>query len=200
MEIDRVPPSPTDLSDVIDSTGWWQIGGVMMGNDMSLKGEAQRVSVQVCAHASPWMQVFALSNAEPIHCASQKGLNTRPHISLHLLSVDIKAGISERLKLPLPTTCFASSFYHTTHEFLSSRHHASACFWNHLQSSFSPMKLLEFVHLISTLTYPTCCAGGYVKLMKYIGSPTRHVRTHRRTRTHTQWHVYLHTLGTPSDS
>lgn len=160
-------------------------------------GEAQCVSVQVCAHASPWMQMFALSNMEPIHCASQKGHNTRPHISLHLLSVDIKARISELLKLPLPNHLFCLLLL-PHHTWISVLPPSCIClFLNHLRSFFSPRKLLEFVHLISTLTYSMCYAGCYVKLMKYIGSPTRHVRTQTHTQAHTvtclsahSWHTF----------
>lgn len=102
----------------------------------------------------------------------------------------------QRLKLPLSNHLFRLLFplRHTCFSFLPPS--CICSFLEHLQSSSSPMKLLACAHLITTLTYPTCCAGCNIQLMKHIRSLTRHVHAH----THTQRHVYLHTLGTPTDS
>lgn len=108
MEIDRLPWRPTDLSDVIDSAGWWQIGGVTMGNDRSLEEEAPRVSMHVCACESPWMHkrlnIQILSQFIALH---RKGLMHAPiSVSIYWACTSKKLRTSQASPLyplvPLP--------------------------------------------------------------------------------------------------
>lgn len=186
MEIDRLPWSPTDLSDVIDSAGWWQIGGVTMGNDLSLEEEAC-MYVHVRLHESGWTFKYWANSLR----FTERAWCTPPYQSP--FTERERQRSSERRKLSLSNHLFRLLFsttpHHTCFSFLPPS--CICSFLEHLQSSFSPMKLLVFVHLITTLTYPTCCVGYNIRLMKHIRSPTRHAHAHTATclSAHS-WHTY----------
>ena len=203
IEIDRPARSETELSAMIDLAGWCQMGGVMMGNDMSLERE-HSVCVCVCVHpGSMTTQWFTLSLIEPIHRTSQRGFNTRPHNDLYIQHIHITT-ICLYLKLSLS---FSHSFFWSRLQshifFLSlSLDTLSASFTpimcpflslcHHFFISFPPtMNLLESAHLIFKLTRQTCTAAELcnVSIDKTHSMPSHTKHTHRHKHTHTHTHT-----------
>lgn len=111
MEIDRLPSSWTRLSDVINLAGWWQIGGIPMGNDISLEEVVTCVVMHVCAHVSPWAHKRShfqiLSQFTVLH---RKGLVQAP-ISIYpsWSCMSKQERLSEHLTLPLSNHSLATS-------------------------------------------------------------------------------------------
>lgn len=131
-----------------------------------------------CSHFQILSQIIA---------RHRKGLRFAP-ISIYTswVCMSKQERLSEHLTLPL-SNHFRLLFLpcHTWFSFLPSS--CICLFSNHLRISVSRMKL-EFVDLISTLTYPPCCAGCCFQLMKHIGNPSRHIHTY----THSDMFICTH--------
>lgn len=156
---------------MIDLASWCQMGGVMMGNDMSLERE-HRVCRYVCP-GSMTTQWLTLSLIEPVHRTSQSRFNVPPYKDLYILCMQVTTTrVFEYLKLTLSVylCLFALLFFLIQIWFLSPSppimhiSHPSCVRFFSIRSFFfilfPTMNLLESAHLIFKLTRQTSSAGG----------------------------------------
>lgn len=155
---------------MIDLASWCQMGGVMMGNDMSLERE-HRVCLYVCPQ-SMTTQWLTFSLIEPIHRTSQSTFNTPPYKDLYIYIVHAGHNIQG---LWISQTYLLSTYVFLPYSFLRSRFlspsppimnisRPSCVHFFSIRSFFfilfPTMNLLESTHLIFKLTHQTRSAGG----------------------------------------